>query len=182
MRNTFPHRLRKFPSGLFLFTLITIFTLFSTREGFAEETTGEPVRATDFTLKTPEGSEITLEKYRGKYLLLNFWATWCGPCKIEMPSLEALYKKFKSEKFEVLGISNDMFGATVVVPFMEAHKLSFPVALDQRLKVSHEYGVVSLPTSFLIDPEGKIIGVLQGAEDWTQPSTLEYFKELLKSS
>ena len=146
---------------------------------WAEE---KEVLAGSFTLKNLAGEDVSLEQFRGKYLLLNFWATWCGPCKIEMPSLEALYQRFGSDKFDVVGIANDMFGAQVVRPFVKASKISFPVLLDQRLIVSHRYGVVSLPTSFLIDPQGKIIGVLQGAEDWSDPETLLYFADLLKNS
>ena len=138
--------------------------------------------AYDFTLKNLEGKEVSLRQFRGKYLLINFWATWCGPCKIEMPSLEILYSRFKSDKFDMLGISNDMFGEQVVRPYIKANNLTFPMLLDQRMTVSHRYGVVSLPTTFLIDPQGKIIGVLQGAEDWTDPETLAYFENLLKKS
>ncbi|HAX46930.1 MAG TPA: thiol-disulfide oxidoreductase ResA [Nitrospina sp.] len=138
--------------------------------------------AQDFTLKNLDGEEVNLSQFRGKYLLINFWATWCGPCKIEMPSLETLYRRFKSDKFDMIGISNDMFGDRVVRPYVKASKLTFPMLLDQRMIVSHQYGVVSLPTTFLIDPQGKIIGVLQGAEDWSDPGTLLYFENLLKKS
>jgi peroxiredoxin len=82
----------------------------------------------------------------------------------------------------MIGISNDMFGDRVVRPYVKASKLTFPMLLDQRMIVSHQYGVVSLPTTFLIDPQGKIIGVLQGAEDWSDPGTLLYFENLLKKS
>ena len=138
--------------------------------------------AHDFILKNLEGKEVSLQQFRGKYLLINFWATWCGPCKIEMPSLEILYGRFKSDKFDILGISNDMFGDRVVRPYVKANNLTFPMLLDQRMTVSHQYGIVSLPTTFLIDPQGKIIGVLQGAEDWSDPETLLYFESLLKKS
>ncbi len=138
--------------------------------------------AQDFTLKNLDGEEVNLSQFRGKYLLINFWATWCGPCKIEMPSLETLYRRFKSDKFDMIGISNDMFGDRVVRPYVKASKLTFPMLLDQRMTVSHQYGVVSLPTTFLIDPQGKIIGVLQGAEDWSDPGTLLFFENLLKKS
>ena len=138
--------------------------------------------AQDFTLKNLDGKEVSLRQFRGKYLLINFWATWCGPCKVEMPSLEILYSRFKSDKFAMVGISNDMFGHRVVLPYIKANKLTFPMLLDQRMTVSHKYGVVSLPTTFLIDPQGKIIGVLQGAEDWSEPETILYFESLLTKS
>ena len=149
---------------------------------FVAQAAEENVLAKNFTLKNLSGNTVSLDQYRGKYLLLNFWATWCGPCKIEMPSLEALYQRFRSDRFDVVGISNDMFGVQVVRPFVKAAKISFPILLDQRLTVSHQYGVVSLPTSFLIDPHGEIIGVLQGAEDWSDPETLHYFESLLKEA
>jgi len=138
--------------------------------------------AHDFTLKNLNGKEVSLRQFRGKYLLINFWATWCGPCKIEMPSLEILYSRFKSDKFEILGISNDMFGDQVVRPYIKTNNLTFPMLLDQRMTVSKQYGIVSLPTTFLVNPQGEIIGVLQGAEDWSDPETLLYFENLLKKS
>ena len=129
--------------------------------------------------------EINAEEYEQlkdstNTVVIDFHATWCGPCKIEMPSLEALYEKFKDKKFALLAISNDMFGANIVKPFVKAHKINFTVLLDQRLKVSNAFGVVSLPTTFMIDPQGKIIGALFGAEDWVTPSNILYFENLLQ--
>lgn len=141
----------------------------------AEETT----RAGNFTLKSLQGEEVSLDQYKGKYLLVNFWATWCGPCKMEMPSLEALYQRFKTKEFDILAISNDMFGKMVVAPYVKANNLSFTILLDKQLKVSYQFGVVSLPTTFLIDPQGNIIGAKQGAENWAEPETLLYFEQLL---
>jgi len=138
--------------------------------------------ASNFTLKNLEGEDVSLSQFRGKYLLINFWATWCAPCKIEMPSLEKLYRQFKSDNFDMIGISNDMFGARVVRPYIKATNLTFPMLLDQRMIVSRQFGIVSLPTTVLIDPQGIIIGVLQGAEDWSDPETLLYFKNLLKKN
>ena len=138
--------------------------------------------ASNFTLKNLEGEDVSLSQFRGKYLLINFWATWCAPCKIEMPSLEKLYRQFKSDNFDMIGISNDMFGARVVRPYIKATNLTFPMLLDQRMIVSRQFGIVSLPTTVLIDPQGIIIGVLQGAEDWSDPETLLYFKSLLKKN
>ncbi|MFQ5672446.1 MAG: TlpA disulfide reductase family protein [Nitrospinales bacterium] len=165
-------RLRKFvfPIGLFL---ILFFSLPA-----AAAVKGDP--APEFTLKSLDGKSVSLQDYRGKYLLVNFWATWCAPCKVEMPSIEALYRQFKIEKFDVLAISNDMFGEKIVRPFIETHGFTFTVLLDPILRVSKRFGVVSLPTTFLIDPEGKIIGVLGGAEDWSAPRNITFFKNLLK--
>ncbi|MBC8285521.1 MAG: TlpA family protein disulfide reductase [Nitrospinae bacterium] len=140
----------------------------------------EGVDAPNFSLKTLDGKEVNLSDYRGKHVLVNFWATWCGPCKIEMPSLEALHQRFKDKNFALLAISNDMFGATIVKPFVKAHKINFTILLDQRLKASNAFGVVSLPSTFMIDPQGKIIGALYGAEDWATPSNILYFENLLK--
>lgn len=160
-----------------LFNILALLILFSV-SATAQVKEGE--NAPNFTLKNLDGKEINLNQFRGKHVLINFWATWCGPCKIEMPSLEALYERFKDRNFVLLAISNDMFGANIVKPFVKAHNINFPVLLDQRLKVSNAFGVVSLPTTFMIDPQGKIIGALFGAEDWATPSNILYFENLLK--
>ncbi len=138
-----------------------------------------PVAAPQFSLPSLKGQELTLNDFQGKYLLVNFWATWCGPCKVEMPSLESLYRKFKKRNFAVIAVSNDIFGAQVVEPYIQAQDFTFPVGLDPKLKVSNQFGVISLPTTFLINPQGKIIGVLNGAENWVDPKTLLYFDQLL---
>jgi len=134
-------------------------------------------------LKKLNGKTVKLSTYlKDGTVLINFWATWCAPCKIEMPSLEKLYRQFKSDNFDMIGISNDMFGARVVRPYIKATNLTFPMLLDQRMIVSRQFGIVSLPTTVLIDPQGIIIGVLQGAEDWSDPETVLYFKNLLKKN
>ena len=122
--------------------------LLSSTFAAAEQT----IPAPNFTLKSLNGEEISLSQQKGKYVLVNFWATWCGPCKVEMPSLEILHQRFKSKNFSLLAVSNDMFGAQIVEPFIKANNLTFTVLLDQQLQASNKFGVVSLPTTFMIDP------------------------------
>ncbi|MEC7641148.1 MAG: TlpA disulfide reductase family protein [Nitrospinota bacterium] len=137
--------------------------------------------APPFTLKDLRGKDVSLGDYKGKYLLINFWATWCTPCKIEMQSIEELYQRFRLEKFDVLAISNDMFGERVVKSYIKNRGFTFTVLLDPILTVSKQFGVVSLPTTFLVDPKGKVIGVLGGAEDWSAPRNIAFFQTLLDS-
>lgn len=162
----------------FFLGLCAIFLTLSAPSFACEDT---PVNAPQFSLSSLDSHELTLDDFAGKYLLVNFWATWCGPCKVEMPSLELLYQKFRKRNFAMIAISNDIFGAQVVEPYIQAQKFTFPVGLDPKLKVSNQFGVTSLPTTFLVDPQGKIIGVLNGAENWADPKTLLYFDQLLKT-
>ena len=158
--------------GLLFFWLVLAFPVFATEKG-------RP--APDFVLDSLEGRTVRLFNLRGKFVLINFWATWCIPCKMEMPSLESLYRRFRSDKFELLAISNDMFGEKVVRPYVEANRYDFTVLIDSKLQASNLYGIVTLPTTFLIDPEGNVIGVKEGADDWDKPETLQFFEDLLKS-
>tara|TARA_B100000686_G_scaffold331799_1_gene395792 strand:- start:305 stop:826 length:522 start_codon:yes stop_codon:yes gene_type:complete len=160
---------------------VSTFVLLIVSSTFCLAETEKTLSAPDFTLKSLSGEEVTLRQKRGNYVLVNFWATWCGPCKVEMPSLETLHQRFKSKKFSLLAISNDMFGARVVEPFIKTHNLSFTVLLDQQLQASNKFGVISLPTTFMIDPEGNIIGELRGAEDWASPDNILYFENLLSN-
>jgi peroxiredoxin len=170
-------KFKKFSKLCSLFALFTFLSFFCIGEVFASQ---KGDLAPDFLLNSLDGPKVSLSEFKGRYVLVNFWATWCIPCKMEMPSLEELHKRFSNEKLAVLPISNDMFGEKVVRPYVKANEFSFTILFDPTLKVSNRYGVVTLPTTFLVDPEGMIIGVLEGAEDWSKPETFLYFEELLK--
>ena len=112
--------------------------------------------APDFTLKDSTGATVKLSDYRGKVVLLNFWATWCGPCKIEIPWFMEFEKNYKDRKFAVLGVSLDDDGWDSVRPYLEAHKINYRVLVGSEELSQHYGGVDSLPTTFVLDREGRI--------------------------
>jgi peroxiredoxin len=140
----------------------------------------EPSTAPDFTLSTLEGRPVRLREFRGKLVLMNFWATWCAPCLHEMPSMEQLYQTFKQTEFVLLAVSMDRQGEGVARPFVDKLKLTFPVLLDSTLEVSRQYSVRGLPTTYLIDPEGLLIGVVIGARDWHRTEAKALIAGLLR--
>jgi peroxiredoxin len=140
----------------------------------------ESVAAPDFTLLTLEGRPARLREFRGKLVLLNFWATWCAPCLHEMPSMERLYQTFKQTDFMLLAVSMDRQGEGVARPFVDNLKLTFPVLLDSTLEVSRQYSVRGLPTTYLIDPDGLLIGVVIGARDWHRTEAKALIAGLLR--
>jgi peroxiredoxin len=140
----------------------------------------EPVAAPDFSLTTLEGRPAQLRELRGKLVLLNFWATWCAPCLHEMPSMQRLYQTFKDTEFALLAVAMDRQGEEVARPFVDNLKLTFPVLLDPTLDVGRQYGVRGLPTTYLIDPEGRLIGAAIGARDWYRTEAKALIASLLQ--
>jgi|SRR5579863_676726 peroxiredoxin len=109
----------------------------------------------DFTLTDLQGKAWHFQDLRGKVVLVNFWATWCPPCRKEMPDLDALFKKFKDQGFVVLAISDE--GAAKVAPFISERSISYPVLLDPHRKVSDLFQVEGIPKSFVYDRGGKLV-------------------------
>jgi len=116
-------------------------------------------KAPEFTLKDSNGTQVKLSDYRGRVVLLNFWATWCGPCKIEIPWFIEFEQKFKDQGFAVLGVSMDEDGWDAVKPYIENRKINYRVLLGDE-RVGDLYGgIESLPSTFVIDRDGKIASV-----------------------
>jgi peroxiredoxin len=143
---------------------------------------GKPSAAPDFTLTTLEGRPTQLRDFRGKLVLLNFWATWCTPCLHEMPSMERLYQTFKQTEFVLLAVSMDRQGEDVARPFVDTLQLTFPVLLDTASEVGGHYGVRGLPTTYLIDPDGRLIGAVIGARDWYRTEAKALIAGLLRQT
>ena len=142
-----------------------------------------PVPAPDFTLENLEGESVRLADFRGKFVLLNFWATWCPPCVREMPSMQRLGKRFKDRPFVVLGISLDTSkDAPKVKAFIKRLKLTFPMSLDPNSRISEKYGARDLPATFLIDPLGRVILAAKGERDWYSKEIVGYLEEVVAAT
>ena len=119
--------------------------------------------APDFTLATPKGEKVTLSSLRGKAVLLNIWATWCPPCRAEMPAIESYYQQYKTSGFVVLGINaTNQDSQLGIVPFVNQYGLSFPILLDEVGELGRKYELRSLPSSYFIDRDGIIAAVVVG--------------------
>jgi len=135
--------------------------------------------AQDFALPTLRGDYVKLSDYRGKVVFLNIWATWCPPCREEMPSMESLYQRLKGRDFEMLAVSIDREGEKVVRPFAAKYGLTFPVLLDPNSKTSRLYGLTGIPESFIIDKNGVVIHKIIGAQHWMKKEWLDYFDRII---
>jgi len=135
--------------------------------------------APGFTLQNTTASDVSLSDYQGKVVLLNFWATWCMPCRQEMPSMEKLWQKYREQGLVIVAVSTDEGGPSRVKSFVKRFKLSFPVVLDPESTVSDRYQVSGLPVSFLIGQEGRIAGKITGSEDWMSEKSIAHSEGLL---
>jgi peroxiredoxin len=139
---------------------------------------GDP--APDFQLEDTKGNKISLSDLRGKVVLVNFWATWCPPCRAEMPSMEALNKAMAGEEFVMLAINVEQNGRSIVPAFLDKSPHSFTVLYDDQGVVQKLFGVYKFPESVVIRKDGTIDDRVIGAIDWVHPETVAYFKELAK--
>jgi peroxiredoxin len=139
--------------------------------------------ASDFKLEDAfTGETVSLSSLKGKVVFLNIWATWCGPCRQEMPSMETLYEDLKTNKdFVMLAVSQDSKGKSAVVPYVEKNGYHFRILLDPENKVGDSYGVSGVPETFIIDRNGRIVAHHMGAFDWSRPDVKEALQELLSA-
>ena len=137
--------------------------------------------APDFTLKTLDGKTARLSELRGKkVVLINFWATWCPPCRLEMPTMQKIYTEYKGKGFEVLAVNIEPDAKEEISEFMKELRLTFPVLLDPDMKVTRKYRLIGLPVSLLIDRQGIIRSKDIGYHDWTDKESRRQVESLLK--
>lgn len=138
--------------------------------------------APEFSLPGLNGGQASLSAYKGRVVMVHFWATWCPPCVEEMPSLERLYKSFPGGAFEILGVNVDEGGPVTVSSFIQRHGVSFPILLDPQRSIPTMYGTFKFPESYIIDREGVVREKIIGPRDWNEPANSDLVRRMLEKS
>lgn len=133
--------------------------------------------APNFTLPKVNGGKVNLKELKGKAVVVNFWGSWCGPCKREMPVIQKAYSRYKGEDLEIVAV-NVQESEAVVKRFIDSYSLTFPVALDKKAEVYRSWEIFSLPTTFFIDSEGDIMRAYEG--EMSSGKLHQWIDELLK--
>jgi peroxiredoxin len=140
----------------------------------------EGYMAPRFSLRNLKGNIEGLDDHLGKVIVVNFWATWCVPCVKEMPSFENLYRRYRSQGLTLLAVSLDKGDSTKVQEFADKHKLSFPILLDTKGVAEKLYPSFSIPFTYVIDKQGRVVARVDGAKNWESSETFEAVEHLLK--
>jgi peroxiredoxin len=138
------------------------------------------IQALNFSLPTFAGGKSRLADYRGKVVLLNFWATWCAPCREEMPSIQTLWERYKDKGLVVLAVSEDDGKRKQIADFIGRTRLQFPILLDHDFKIANRYILPGLPTTYLIGRDGTIAATLLGTQDWSRHEARALIEYLLE--
>ena len=135
--------------------------------------------APDFTLKSLEGSNLRLEEYRGQVVLINFWASWCGPCRQEMPLLDRLHHRYEDTGFAVLGI-NVEGEAAPAQEIVDKTKVTFPILIDEGQAVSELYNLEAMPSTVVVDRDGIVRYIHRGYKPGDEAKYVEVVKQLIR--
>jgi len=136
--------------------------------------------APDFSLQDMQGRQVQLSDLRGKVVIVNFWATWCPPCRAEMPSMEALHLAFKEDDLVLLAINVEEDAHELVENFLKKNPYNFPILLDAETEVQQGYGVFQFPESFIIDRNGVVVKKIIGAVNWMDGDLYRLLRFMVK--
>jgi peroxiredoxin len=154
-------------------TAVILMTVSSVTAGIKE------TAAPDFTLKSVGGENLKLSEYRGEVVLINFWASWCGPCRQEMPVLSELHDKYKALGFTVLGVNVEE-DSSKARKLLQEMSVSFPVLLDNESVVSKQYDVIAMPSTVLVDRNGNMRYLHKGYKPGLEDVYLQQVRELIR--
>ena len=170
--------------------ILFLIILFNFQTANANEDSIELLKSLGFTpihqdiksFKTTDldGNSIELETFKGSWVLLNLWATWCGFCKKELPSLESLSLEFKNSKLNILGVSVDQGNSAQVKKFIKQNGITFPIIHDVTGTISKNFDASSVPVHYLLSPQQKIVGILRGAINWEDQKVLDLLRKVIQ--
>ena len=181
-----PSNLPYLVTGVLAFGVIV--TAWLGRDWFGAQFVQVGREAPDFEVATLEGETAALSDYRGQVVLLNIWATWCAPCRVEMPSMERLYRELGDDGFEIVAVSVDARQGEVdavgrpggnIRAFSDSLSLTFPILHDPDGRIQQLYQTTGVPESFVIGRDGVIYQKLIGPTEWDRPEHIEFFRRLL---
>lgn len=137
----------------------------------------KPFKAADFSLKGEDGKQYSLSQFRGKLVVINFWATWCPPCREEMPSMERAWQKLKNSNIVFLAIN---VGETEdeIFPFLASYPVSFPLPMDINGELVKQYPVVGLPTTYIVSAKGMVTHKAVGTRSWDHPELIRQLRKM----
>jgi peroxiredoxin len=138
----------------------------------------KPVQALDFTAQTIDGRTVQLSELKGQVVFLNFWATWCVPCKAEMPAMERLHQALQGQPFHMLAV-NLQEDPAAIRKFVDELGLTFDIVLDPSGKITRNYSVNNLPLTYLIDKRGRIVARAIGERPWDQAGYMDFVRALV---
>jgi peroxiredoxin len=167
-------------AALGLFLLVALFCTAATWAGEGNQTLTllpERQQAPGFALKDINGETHRLADYRGRVVIVNFWATWCPPCREELPSMQRAWEQIRDEGIAMLGV-NVGENADTIFPFTAYYPVEFPLLMDLDSKVVEDWPVIGLPTTFVLDPEGRLVYRAIGGRRWDDPQLLEKVRGL----
>lgn len=158
---------------------LTVGAALAVQQGFVLHDTPQPV--VNVRYRTENGNRGDMEDFRGKVILVNVWATWCVPCRVEMPTLDALQAELGSDRFEVVALSIDRAGLPVVRDFYDEIGITnLNIYVDKTMLSMTALRTIGLPTTILIDAQGRELGRLVGAAEWDDPEMVSFLRSFIK--
>jgi peroxiredoxin len=132
-----------------------------------------------FTLEDIDGNKVSLADYSGKVVIVNFWATWCPPCRYEMPSMQRAYETLKQDNIEMLAV-NVGEGSETIFAFTADYPVEFPLIMDKTSAVTEKYNVAGIPATYVVGPQGKLLYKAIGSREWDHPAIIEKIQQITK--
>ncbi len=157
-----------------LFLILSIGILLSSCSKKSERLGTGELSAPNFRLKAADGSTLELADYKGKVIILDFWATWCPPCRREIPGFIRLYERYQNRGLIVIGVSLDQYGWRAVKPFIQSYRITYPIVLGNQQVANLYGGIRTIPTTFIIDRNGNVVDRVVGYRP------LSYFEQKVK--